>query len=41
MIGGPFPMRALAFSMKEEAGSLVESEAGEKGWRCEARGKGE
>ena len=40
MTGGPFPMRAPAFSVKEEAGALVESEAGETGWKCEARGKG-
>lgn len=41
MTWGPFPLRAPALSVKEEAGSLVENEAGEKGWRCEARRKGE
>ena len=38
---GPFPLRTPALSVKEEAGSLVENEAGEKGWRCEARRKWE
>lgn len=33
------PSDGWAFPYEEEAGSLVESEAGEKGWRCEARGR--